>query len=209
MPFLPVSFHVRARVLPCQPVRSRGGARNTAETVLPPGHLSAPAPGPAPPRARSTHAARARQAKALLDMGIRARARAAAPLSADALPFRRPGRAPAAVAVYPSFDKLTSVHVNSQNNFLVASGYTTSVRVYDLETATVLHDYDGIHTNHINISRFANHAPFVFSTSSFDGTCKTFDLRMKPTEGGIYTCKCGSGVVRLFPLYLFTFPLCC
>ena len=118
-----------------------------------------------------------------------------------------PGRAPAAVAVYPSFDKLTSVHVNSQNNFLVASGYTTSVRVYDLETATVLHDYDGIHTNHINISRFANHAPFVFSTSSFDGTCKTFDLRMKPTEGGIYTCKCGSGVVRLsLPVPLYVFP---
>jgi len=119
-----------------------------------------------------------------------------------------PGRAPAAVAVYPSFDKLTSVHVNSQNNFLVASGYTTSVRVYDLETATVLHDYDGIHTNHINISRFANHAPFVFSTSSFDGTCKTFDLRMKPTEGGIYTCKCGSGVVRPFPpVPLYVSPL--
>ena len=108
-----------------------------------------------------------------------------------------PGQPPSAVAVYPSFNKLTSVHINSQNNFLVASGYTTSVRIYDLETAAVLHDYDGIHTNHINISRFANHAPFVFSTSSFDGTCKTFDLRMKPSEGGIYTCKCGSGVVMI------------
>ena len=67
--------------------------------IFPPGHPLThhtnrpPAPATAQAQARSTHAARARQAKALLDMGIRARSRATAALSADALPFRRPGRA--------------------------------------------------------------------------------------------------------------------
>ena len=107
-----------------------------------------------------------------------------------------PGRSPSIITEFPSFDKLTSVHLNSQNDFMVASGYTTTVRIYDLETAKVIQDHVGIHSNHINISRFANHSPYLFSTSSFDGSAKTFDLRIQPQQP-IYTMKCNSGVVMI------------
>jgi len=39
---------------------------------------------------------------------------------------------------YPQFTKLTSVHVNSDDTRIVTCGYQSSVRLYDLETATVL-----------------------------------------------------------------------
>jgi len=39
---------------------------------------------------------------------------------------------------YPPFEKLTSVHVNSDDTRIVTCGYKNSVRLYDLETAKVL-----------------------------------------------------------------------
>lgn len=43
-----------------------------------------------------------------------------------------------------------------------------------LETAKqMVRDFQDIHEDHINISRFANHSPFVFATSSFDRTVST------------------------------------
>lgn len=36
----------------------------------------------------------------------------------------------------------------------------------------MVREFDDIHEDHINISRFANHSPFVFATSSFDKTVR-------------------------------------
>ena len=78
---------------------------------------------------------------------------------------------------YPSFQRLTSVHINSTSSLLLMSGYSRGVRVCDLETGVITHRYNSIHQDHINISRFANLSPHLFATSSFDGTIKTWDLR--------------------------------
>lgn len=103
---------------------------------------------------------------------------------------------------YPSFDRLTSVHVNCNDSLLLLSGYTTSVDILDMETGVAVYNYQNIHQDHINISRFCNRSPNLFATSSFDGTIKTWDLRMNhlssnDTSQCIYTLQCNSGIVMI------------
>ena len=47
-----------------------------------------------------------------------------------------------------------------------------------------MRDFENIHDDHINISRFAYHSPFVFATSSFDRTVKLWDSRCQTRTGG-------------------------
>ena len=102
---------------------------------------------------------------------------------------------PCVVKRYEPFDKLTSIHINSDNRYILTSGYTMDARIYDLETSKVLAKYGAIHESHVNISRFCNLSPFVFATSSFDSTCKLWDLRLKQVP--IYTVHCNSGLVMI------------
>jgi hypothetical protein len=108
---------------------------------------------------------------------------------------------------YPLFDKLTSIHTNCSNDRLLISGYSTNVALFDIETGANVSVYEGIHKDHINISRFTNLSPNLFGTSSFDGTIKLWDLRQKHIntpidvdsgyQGQIYTLHCKSGVVMI------------
>lgn len=109
---------------------------------------------------------------------------------------------------YPTFERLTSVHVNSTNRLLLLSGYSNGVNLVDLETGQVLRKYQEIHSDHINIARFSYLSPHLFATSSFDCTIKTWDLRTsngmsvvdpaaESSKGPIYTVKCNSGVVMI------------
>jgi hypothetical protein len=41
------------------------------------------------------------------------------------------------VQKFDNFEKLTSVHVNSSDDYMLASGYSLSVAMYDLETGKV------------------------------------------------------------------------
>lgn len=100
------------------------------------------------------------------------------------------------VKEFEDFDKLTSVHISCDNTSLLISGYRKDAHIYDIETGKVVREYVGIHTDHINISRFANHSPSIFSTSSFDSTVKTWDTRMTETKP-IYTLKANSGIVMI------------
>jgi hypothetical protein len=49
------------------------------------------------------------------------------------------------VQKFDNFEKLTSVHINSSDDYMLASGYSLSVAMYDLETGKVAR-YDMIPT---------------------------------------------------------------
>jgi hypothetical protein len=97
---------------------------------------------------------------------------------------------------YQDYDKLTSVHLNCHDQYCLVSGYTKCARIYDVESAKILLNYENIHDYHINISRFSNLTPTLFCTSSFDQKVKAWDIRMKPYNP-IYTLKCNSGIVMI------------
>jgi hypothetical protein len=48
------------------------------------------------------------------------------------------------VAQFPEFDKLTSIHVDCVDSAIVASGYSSSVKLFDLETTKVLREYTNV-----------------------------------------------------------------
>jgi hypothetical protein len=75
------------------------------------------------------------------------------------------------------FPKLSSLSANCSDDFLLASGFSTSIAVYDVQTGKVLHRAHGVHEHFINISRFSHNSPHIFATASFDHTCKVWDLR--------------------------------
>lgn len=81
---------------------------------------------------------------------------------------------------FDEFDQLTSVHVNSTDELFLASGYSRDVSLYDISSGRRLQVFTGMHREHINVLKFANHSPSLFATSSFDKDVKMWDLRQKP-----------------------------
>lgn len=83
---------------------------------------------------------------------------------------------------FESFEQLTSLHVNSTDEKLLASGYSKDVALYDLGTGKRLQLFANIHREPINVAKFAYHSPFIFATSSFDHDVKMWDLRQNPLQ---------------------------
>jgi hypothetical protein len=77
---------------------------------------------------------------------------------------------------------LSSLSVNCSDDFLLASGSSCDVAIYDTQTGCSLQRGIGVHSHLINISRFAHGAPHIFATASLDHTCKVWDLRTKLTR---------------------------
>jgi WD40 repeat protein len=75
------------------------------------------------------------------------------------------------------FPKLSSLSTNCTDDFMLVSGISPNLAVYDVQTGKVLVKASNVHEHFINISRFCNTSPHVFATSSFDHTCKVWDLR--------------------------------
>eukprot|EP00923_Selenidium_pygospionis_P039270 GHVN01068348.1.p1 GENE.GHVN01068348.1~~GHVN01068348.1.p1 ORF type:complete len:2011 (+),score=329.56 GHVN01068348.1:665-6697(+) len=79
---------------------------------------------------------------------------------------------------YKSFDQLCSVSLNCSDDYLMTSGFSRGVGLYDLRTGA--HSMcEELHHGYINILRFANYSPHIFATASFDQSCKVWDLRTK------------------------------
>ena len=105
---------------------------------------------------------------------------------------------------FPIFPELTSIHVNCADEWLLLSGYTSKCDVLDIESGKLVRSLEGIHKNHINISRFTHTSPNIFATCSFDETVKMWDMRVCNTAGSttegegeqkpIYSVKCDSGM---------------
>jgi len=75
------------------------------------------------------------------------------------------------------FPKLSSLSANCTDDFLLASGISPNIAVYDVQTGAVLQRACGVHEHFINISRFCHTSPHIFATASFDNSCKVWDLR--------------------------------
>eukprot|EP00434_Breviolum_minutum_P017588 symbB.v1.2.015525.t1/scaffold1152.1/size135547/15 len=104
-------------------------------------------------------------------------------------PDSRNGPALASVGnVREKFPKLSSLSVNCSDNFLLASGISSSISVFDIETGLVMCRGSGVHEHFINISRFSNTSPHVFATASFDHSCKIWDLR-RPLRSPVKTLR--------------------
>jgi len=86
------------------------------------------------------------------------------------------------------FPKLSSLSVNCSDNFLLASGISSSISIFDIETGNLFCRGSGVHEHFINISRFSNTSPHVFATASFDHSCKIWDLR-RPLRNPVKTLQ--------------------
>lgn len=111
----------------------------------------------------------------------------------------------------PSSTHPSIQHPPKNQQYVLVSGYSHDVRLYDMETGAVVRTYAGIHEDHINISRFANHSPNLFATSSFDRTMKLWDLRCKVKVSWVGVCEsrrslCERSLTRLalIGLYIYT-----
>jgi hypothetical protein len=80
------------------------------------------------------------------------------------------------------FPQLSSLSANCTDDFLVASGISPDVAIYDVQTGRVLRVAAGVHEHLINISRFSHTSPHIFATASFDHTCRVWDLRLPLTR---------------------------
>lgn len=101
-----------------------------------------------------------------------------------------------AVHAYENFEQLTSVHVNSSDEYFLASGYSRNVGLYDLCTGKQLQVFNDLHQQHINVVKFAHHSPNLFATSSFDKEIKMWDLRQK-VRAPLYTVRSMGGNVMV------------
>ncbi|XP_057964053.1 protein DWD HYPERSENSITIVE TO UV-B 1 isoform X2 [Malania oleifera] len=97
---------------------------------------------------------------------------------------------------FDEFDQLTSVHVNSNDELFIASGYSKNVALYDISSGRRLQVFTDMHQELINVVKFANHSPSIFATSSFDQDVKLWDLRQKPIQP-CYTSSSSRGNVMV------------
>lgn len=86
------------------------------------------------------------------------------------------------ISALEEFPKLSSLSLNCTDDFLLASGISPNLAVYDVHTGKVLQRGFGVHDNFINISRFCNTSPHIFATASFDHACRVWDLRQPLTQ---------------------------
>lgn len=97
-------------------------------------------------------------------------------------------------ASFEKFEHLTSVHVNSTDDQILASGYSKKVAVYDICSGKRVQLFTDMHREAINVAKFAHHSPSLFVTSSFDRDIKMWDLRQKPLQP-CYTATSSRGNV--------------
>lgn len=100
-------------------------------------------------------------------------------LEATALPadLRAPLAPLDVVQSFPLFPRLTCVHISSDGSQLLTSGYSRLVSICDVGTGSEVRVLRAVHTEHINIARFAHSSPHLLATCSSDRTSKVFDLR--------------------------------
>lgn len=100
------------------------------------------------------------------------------------------------IVTYDKFEQLTSVHVNSTDDWFLVSGYSKDVALYDIGSGRRLKSFNNMHREPINVAKFSNHSPSIFATSSFDHDVKLWDLRQAPDQP-CYTSSSSRGNVMV------------
>lgn len=102
----------------------------------------------------------------------------------------------ASVHNFDEFEQLTSVHINSSDEYFLASGFSNHVALYDVCSGKRLQIFKDLHKEHINVVKFSHHSPSVFATASFDKYVKMWDLR-QGTSQPCYTTSSSRGNVMV------------
>ncbi len=77
---------------------------------------------------------------------------------------------------------ISSLHVNSTDQYFLTTGCHHNVNVLDVETKKIIKLYMNIHEGTVNVGRFSNTNPYLFVTSSFDQTLAVWDMREPGTN---------------------------
>lgn len=80
---------------------------------------------------------------------------------------------------YCACEELSSVTINSTDDYMLVSGRSPDITIHDVATGVKLETLSGLHAGSINIVRFAHTSPHLFVTASFDQTCRLWDLRQR------------------------------
>ncbi|CAL9056094.1 protein DWD HYPERSENSITIVE TO UV-B 1-like isoform X2 [Musa acuminata AAA Group] len=102
----------------------------------------------------------------------------------------------ASMHTFDDFEQLTSVHINSNDEYILASGFSNHVALYDMCSGRRLQIFKDLHKEHINVVKFAYHSPTLFATASFDKDVKMWDLR-QGTSQPCYTASSSRGNVMV------------
>ncbi|KYQ92113.1 hypothetical protein DLAC_06953 [Tieghemostelium lacteum] len=94
---------------------------------------------------------------------------------------------------FANFQKLTSLHCNSDLTTLGVCGNSLHLNLIDTTTGQTSAIIKDAHTKYINVIKFAHRSPSVFVSTSFDGTVKVWDLRSSHTTPN-YTIKTGTEI---------------
>lgn len=97
---------------------------------------------------------------------------------------------------FDEFEQLTSVHINSTDDYFLASGFSKHVALYDIGSGRRLQFLKDLHQEHINVVKFSHHSPSIFATASFDQNVKMWDLR-QGTSQPCYTTYSSRGNVMV------------
>ncbi|XP_072978373.1 protein DWD HYPERSENSITIVE TO UV-B 1 isoform X1 [Typha angustifolia] len=110
----------------------------------------------------------------------------------------RYGSTDASIHSFDEFEQLTSVHVNSTDEYFLASGFSKHVALYDITTGRRLQIFKDLHNEHINVVKFAHHSPTLFATASFDKRIRMWDLRQGTSRPCYTACNSKGNVMVCF-----------
>ena len=73
--------------------------------------------------------------------------------------------------------ELSSLSVNCTDDYVAVSGFSKDIALYDVYTGSCVNVVRNVHSDWVNIVRFANQSPHILASASFDQSLKLYDLR--------------------------------
>jgi WD40 repeat protein len=97
--------------------------------------------------------------------------------SADLTPQEGGTFTPRVTHTFSVLESATSCNVNCTDQYCIVSGDEPDVSLFDLHDGRRANVFRNLHEGHINVTKFANHLPYLFATASYDRHIKMWDMR--------------------------------